>query len=204
MKVLFKQNPRDFPKPTHFLKPSKMESWRYRVLFFSILSVQSFLLSAQWVTYIDCDCDMNPYISMVENSGTETDGILCDGETATLSAHGGFTYKWSTGETTNTITVDKGGGYGVTVTDATGCIAVENVLITEHSKPLLLYDEIVCKGSETGIRVNGNNLTYNWSTGGTNSYLNITSGGTYSVTITDPYGCAHTQSATISLSLIHI
>jgi len=125
MKVLLNQFQRGFPKPTHLMSHWNGSAWKYKLLLLGIFSIQSFFLSAQWVTYIDCECNMNPYITLTESFGTTVDRILCSGETATIKAFGGFKYKWSTGDTTNTITVSKGGGYGVTISDITGCVAVE-------------------------------------------------------------------------------
>lgn len=57
---------------------------------------------------------------------------LCPGETVTLSAEEGFaSYKWSTGQTTRTITVTQGGEYKVEVTNEIGCpYATEPVTVT--------------------------------------------------------------------------
>ena len=48
---------------------------------------------------------------------------LCPGQTVTLSAGEGFaSYKWSTGQTTRTITASEAGQYKVEVTNEIGCV----------------------------------------------------------------------------------
>jgi Secretion system C-terminal sorting domain len=49
---------------------------------------------------------------------------VCVGETTTLTASGGMTYKWSTGATTATVTVSAG-IYTVTATNSGGCTTVK-------------------------------------------------------------------------------
>lgn len=53
------------------------------------------------------------------------------GETVTLDAGNGFvSYQWSTDESTQTISVDEGGLYLVTVTDENGCTASDEIEVT--------------------------------------------------------------------------
>lgn len=49
--------------------------------------------------------------------------ILCGVETAVLSAPASFQYLWSTGATTQDITVSQGGSYSVSVRNSTGCLS---------------------------------------------------------------------------------
>ncbi|MFZ5971469.1 MAG: BspA family leucine-rich repeat surface protein [Bacteroidota bacterium] len=53
---------------------------------------------------------------------------LCDGETVTLSAPGGFAaYGWSNGADTEQIVVSQAGTYAVTVTSSAGCLSPPSV-----------------------------------------------------------------------------
>ena len=55
----------------------------------------------------------------------------CAGETVTISASTSDSYFWSTGATTNEITVSNAGTYGVTVTGSNGCSANSgNIVVT--------------------------------------------------------------------------
>ena len=127
----------------------------------------------------------------------------------TVSASGGtvnYTYLWTGGGSTPTITNIPSGTYYVTVTDANGCTAVTNTTIIQPSAILLTIPSITnvyCFGSSTGqatAQVSGGTspYTYLWSNGiltPTNSGL---SAGTYTITVTDNNGCTSTNSATIT------
>ena len=60
-------------------------------------------------------------ITITDNSGIADDGIIYNGATASLTASGGTSYTWSSGETTAAITKDIAGTYTVTATNANGC-----------------------------------------------------------------------------------
>src|SRR5690606_25646338 len=66
----------------------------------------------------------------VKNPTATITGILnvCSGSTV-LKASSGATYLWSTGETTQNITVSATGIYSVTVTDSIGCSSTAQVSI---------------------------------------------------------------------------
>ncbi|MBK8967313.1 MAG: gliding motility-associated C-terminal domain-containing protein [Lewinellaceae bacterium] len=61
----------------------------------------------------------------------------CSGENATLSVSGGsfMNYHWSTGDTTQTITVNSPGAYAVTVTGDTICPAVDTSILAFSAPP---------------------------------------------------------------------
>ena len=198
MKVLKKLNQQDFPKPTHIAQRQQLISlpkWLLAILFFCT----TWTLQGQWVYHIDCPCDMYPAISISEHSGLkEHDRLICRGEVVTITATGGHKYQWSTGDTTNTVTVDQAGGYAVTISDASGCQVVENVLITEYSRPYLDYKDSFCSGYAS-IKVKGTGIkNIIWNDGSDKTYLNVTESGTYSATIKDEYNCTYVESAIIT------
>ncbi len=59
---------------------------------------------------------------------------FCPGQSITLSATAGSSYLWSTGETTQSITVSSAGNYSVSVTDADRCTQMEQVNSREINK----------------------------------------------------------------------
>ena len=98
----------------------------------------------------------------------------------------------------------EGGLYTVTITDNTNCQAIESVLILEHSRPFLSFDPSFCTGSSTRIQVNGA-TSYTWENGLINQALEVTTGGTYTVTINDVNGCTYVETATIqAVSYTHL
>lgn len=77
------------------------------------------------------------YNSPIANAGNDTS--VCESQSIILTASGGISYAWSSGDSTSSITVSPGLAtiYSVTVTDINGCSAsdIVNVLITP--KPVI-------------------------------------------------------------------
>ena len=97
------------------------------------------------------------------------------------------------------------GSYSLTVTDAAGCNATTNVIITQNPalSVSLLQTDVDCFGGATGsiaALVSGGLAPYSyaWSAGGTSAIKSNLSAGTYSVTVTDAAGCSMTVSATLT------
>jgi len=138
-----------------------------------------------------------------------TTAVSCFGGnngTATITAAGGtapYTYAWSTGAITQSITVRQAGTYSVTVTDGNGCeLEVDNIVI---GQPAAMLDgtpsstSVSCFGGNNGtatIAPTGGTpgYTYDWSNGATTATASNLQAGTYSVTITDANSCTRTIS----------
>lgn len=59
-----------------------------------------------------------------------SDVIICDYDSIMLNAGGGFaSYLWSTGETTQTITVSDSAYYYVEATSSNGCVIIDSILV---------------------------------------------------------------------------
>lgn len=97
------------------------------------------------------------------------------------------------------------GNYSLTVTDAFNCSNFVNFIITEPSAltSVLAPTDISCNGSVNGTieqTVSGGTFpyTYSWSNGlAVEDQVNL-SAGTYSVMVTDSYGCTTTATTTIN------
>lgn len=61
---------------------------------------------------------------------------FCNAGSTTLTANAGSSYLWSTGATTQSITVNTGANYSVTVTQANSCSATTNVNVTSSTPTL--------------------------------------------------------------------
>lgn len=148
------------------------------------------------------------------------DTDLCIGETATLSATAsggsgsGYTFEWSTGETTQSIDVSPTANatYFVTVTDSNGCTNVDDATINTLIPPSTSFtvtDTTVCEDGAATITVFPAGLTYEWSANAYNStnqtvvvFPTISEGqttnlNTYTVTITDVNGCTSVETIEI-------
>ncbi len=128
--------------------------------------------------------------------------VTCNGAnngsaTAILGGSPPYTYIWSNGDTTQTISSLSPALYFVSVTDSNGCTLSDSILITEPD--LLIIDSavinsLVCFGANTGsvdISVSGGTPSYSylWSNGETTEDITSLTAGTYSVIITDANSC---------------
>lgn len=128
---------------------------------------------------------------------------ICIGQSATLTATAGggtppYTYKWNTGSTADTAIVQPvlTATYNVMATDANGCTATTNVVVTVRP-PLSVVagpPKSICPGGSATITAtaSGGDGTYYYSwtpSGGTGSSITVspTSTTTYTVIVSD--GC---------------
>ncbi len=138
-----------------------------------------------------------------------TTGVSCQGGSdgsATLSPTGGtspYSYSWSIGSTSSSVNNLTAGNYIVSVTDFCGVSLTTSISITQ---PSIL--NISCVGTN-GCHNANNGTAYGLAVGGTAPYLYLWSNGgtqqqitnlqpqTYSVTVTDAYGCNATNTCTV-------
>ncbi len=136
--------------------------------------------------------------------------VSCNGSPVTLNAYasgsGPFTYKWSDGETTSSITVSDTGTVTYTVTVSNGCPNSTTAIISPDVPPLsACCDKIIILGDDTVITAGGKGIIhYSWSPSST---LNCdtcptviatpTITTTYTVTGTDSLGCQTDRIVTI-------
>ncbi len=140
---------------------------------------------------------------------TKTD-ITCAGAhngTATAVGSGGwapYTYLWSNGATTATITGLGPGTYSVTATDKDMGYAVGTIEIKE---PLPLFIEVSCQSQICGLLPDGTAqvvpsngtppYTYKWNTGATTAKITGLAAGLYSATVTDANGCTKSDTCQV-------
>lgn len=119
----------------------------------------------------------------------------------------GYAYSWSTGTSINTtISNMPSGNYTVTVTDSKGCMAQQTINIGDQSGPGLVVaslNDVACNGGANGsvgvATVNGNApFTFAWSNGSSAAVNSNLTAGTYTVTVTDNFGCTSTLQSVIS------
>lgn len=126
---------------------------------------------------------------------------ICAGESATLTASGGGTYFWNTGATTSAISVTETGKYSVTVTNPNGCFEYQEINIVVNNLPstsITPSSPTICAGQSVTLTASGGS-TYLWSTLATTSSINVTTTGTYSVTVTNASLCSSTASTGVTV-----
>lgn len=129
---------------------------------------------------------------------------ICAGGNAGLTATGGTDYRWSSGENVAMVwampmmtTV-----YTVTVSQGTASTTLTTT-VTVNPKPTAAVtgDFVLCGGAATVLTATGG-ATYNWSTGATTNSETISAIGTYTVTVTNSFGCTKTATAQVEYSPI--
>ena len=138
--------------------------------------------------------------------------VICRGAddgSATATVNGGtgeYTYRWSSGGTTQTVTGLPEGDISVTVTDENGCEVTGGSRVDEPAASIeitIVQDEQGCAGLSqnvaTGSAVGGTGTgyTYLWSNGETTATAVALPDGEVTLTVTDDGGCAVTESFTI-------
>lgn len=127
--------------------------------------------------------------------------------TATAIGSGGwapYTYLWSNGATSATITGLTAGTYSVTATDIDLGFAVGSITISQPPQlGVQVFGEsqicdIAPDGKATAVPFGGvPPYGYLWSNGGTSAQITGLAAGTYTVTITDANNCTTSGSASV-------
>ena len=136
-----------------------------------------------------------------------------DGAAFTSVAGGtpGYSYSWSNGGASDTLTSMAAGTYFVTVIDSNGCSSQDTITITEPS-PLSLSvstltnvfgNQIDCYGDSSGVLFSAlaggvGIYTYSWNTGASQDSIYNLGAGTYWVTAQDANGCTLTDTITLT------
>ncbi len=127
-----------------------------------------------------------------------------------VSGVGPFTYLWSNGATTSSISNLVAGNYSVTVTNSTNCSTTQSftliqpLILGANANVLSNYNgfNVSCFNSTDGaanLTITGGTSPYSvvWSTGQTNQTITNIGAGTYSANITDSNGCNTNTSITL-------
>lgn len=126
--------------------------------------------------------------------------IFCDGDSVVLDAGSGYSsYAWSTGSSSQTITVAAAGVYEVTVTNQYGCSGVDDETVSVQQLPNAVIQPsgtiAICNADTVTLAASNTFASYQWNPGSeTTSSIDVWQAGTYTVTVTDPNnGCQATS-----------
>ena len=145
-------------------------------------------------------------------TATSVTNLACNGGangSATITASGGtpsYTYLWSNGATTSTITGLVAGVYSATVTDANNCKSIKSTNVTQPTAVTVnisASSTTICSGASATLTANGSGgtgaITYTWAGGPTNAtyVVNPTSPTTYTVNVKDANNCANSTTVNV-------
>ncbi len=132
---------------------------------------------------------------------------LCSGGSVTLTSTSGTSYLWSTGATTQSITVSSAGTYTCKVVSAAGCQSANSNSITVTVGTPPAAPSITAGGATTFCAGGSVTLTssagttYLWSNGATTQSITATTAGTYTVQITNAAGCQSAASTATTVTV---
>jgi len=136
----------------------------------------------------------------------------CSGVCDTLTATGGVSYVWQPGNINTQQAIVCPGTtttYTVTVTDANGCTATDNVTVSISVANVTASPDVsICSGNNTVLVGSGSSgMTYSWSPSATltgansaNPTASPTVTTTYIVTGTNSFGCTDVDSVTVTVT----
>ncbi len=119
---------------------------------------------------------------------------------------GSYSYQWSNGAGTASVSSLNGATYTVTVTDQNGCTDVANAVVPAITPPQVVIDSVrnvACFGGATGAvfsTVSNGTLPYSiiWSNGQSIQDITGLISGSYTVTVTDADLCTATANAVVA------
>ena len=143
-------------------------------------------------------CPASDAIVLLDPAPGKIDGpeVICDDETVSLTVLNGLSQMWSTGETTQTISVTPGADttFSVFITNDLGCMYYDTLDMTVLRAPMIdtVVATVGCIGGPIELTVYGNGTEYIWSDGqkGTTITVYPPDTTTYTVTSSLEYGCA--------------
>lgn len=143
----------------------------------------------QFITVIEDECVMQGVFILSEGPT-----VLCEGESLELQApvdpnnFSNYSYAWSTGATTNNITINTEDTYMVTVTDnTTGCFATSAAIAVQvapdETPNITASGELTFCQGESVTLTSDPALGYTWNNQAGTQAIEVTESGTYSVVI---------------------
>ncbi|MFA4851831.1 MAG: gliding motility-associated C-terminal domain-containing protein [Bacteroidales bacterium] len=153
-----------------------------------IISVS--LTGSYWVSIINSGCTGSDTIDitfaspLIVSLGNDT--TLCSGNSLILNAGNPVSsYLWSTGDTTQIISVSASGNYWVFVTNGS-CSGKDTINVSFVSVPVVSLgnDTVLCPDASISLNAGNSVASYLWSTGAVTQSIIVFNPGTYWVKVT--------------------
>jgi hypothetical protein len=126
---------------------------------------------------------------------------FCEGDSTVLSVAAGYiSYRWSTGDTTRSITVRRAGTYTVSVIDGSLCPGTGSITVTvdQLPSPTIGGALFFCNSDSTVLDAGSGYASYRWSNGATTQRIVVKTSDTFSVTVTNAAGCSTPSPAVVT------
>ena len=150
-------------------------------------------------------CTSSDEIEITENPIPQPeingDLMFCYNGSSELSANMEFSsYLWNSSENTQSIIATETGTYALTVTNEFSCTSETTISIEERDEiiPIILGDDFYCAGGSTLLEVEDSYESYLWSDNSTKQNLEVSEKNTYTLTVTDDFGCSGHSSIIIN------
>ncbi|MDX2002478.1 MAG: right-handed parallel beta-helix repeat-containing protein [Chitinophagales bacterium] len=152
-----------------------------------------------------CSSDRVAVTALVSNpvANAGANQTICQGDSAVLTAQNGLAWLWSTGDTTQSITVRPSitTRYILTITDEFGCNGVsDSVTVTVNAAPTADAgaNDTICPGGTATLTASGG-VSYLWSNSATTASIQVSPlvPTTYYVTVTGANGCTAVDSTSV-------
>lgn len=136
------------------------------------------------------------------------DTLMCPGDAIYLDAGKFVQYKWSDGSKKSYLLVTEPGTYSVAVRDYNGEFQQDTIIVGLAPVPdvsLNFKDDVsICQGEQVCLAANvksgSGNEIYSWSNGRNNDKVHVDNSGSYSVTITNEYGCSAVKEVNVEFT----
>ncbi len=154
-------------------------------------------------------------VNLLPTPNAGNDQAICIGASANLSANGAFTCSWSPAASldnpaiaTPVATPVATTTYTVTATDANGCVATDDIIVTVNPLPVADAgaDVPICIGLNTTLQALGG-VSYSWSPAAGLSAVNVDNPTAnpvattlYTVTVTDINGCVDDDDVNVTVN----
>ncbi len=138
-----------------------------------------------------------------------SDSTICEGDTIEWTAinisDSSFSFQWSTGDTSPSILIADTGMYFVVVTDSIGCSRYSDTIYIDFDLYSVNFslgnDTSLCAMNSIGLFI-GDSLTvsYLWSTGSSNSTIQVDTSGPYWLRGVNNAGCEARDTINVTIS----
>jgi ligand-binding sensor domain-containing protein len=145
----------------------------------------------------------NPEAILV-NLGNDT--TICSGSSVTLSAPFSWWYEWSNGISGDRqIIVSEAGTYSVVVSNEDGCEGHDTIVVNIQELPVvnLGKDTTICEGARLLLTAPVAS-SYAWSNSSSSQQIVVDNADTYSVTVTDDFGCEGSDAILVAVQSLPV